>query len=101
MTARLSLHRRSPQASLATGTPTPRFSIGRALVFVLGMAVLARCDSTLDEASLAELRALRESRDYFTLRDRLDGLTIGDHPELLFFRATVQHAFNELDASNA
>ncbi|HXV61923.1 MAG TPA: retropepsin-like aspartic protease [Vicinamibacteria bacterium] len=101
MTARLSLSRRSPQASLAAGAPTSRLVIGRALVFVLGMAVLPRCDSTPDEVALAELRALRESRDYFSLRERLDGLSGSDHPELLFFRATVQHAFNELDASNA
>lgn len=44
---------------------------------------------------------LRASRDYFTLRERLDRAAGAGTPAARFARAVVQHAFNEPAASNA
>jgi hypothetical protein len=49
----------------------------------------------------AELAALLQVRDYFALRPRLQGVSDRESPEALFFRASLQHAFNQPALSNA
>jgi predicted aspartyl protease len=70
-------------------------------MIVASMALLAGCATALPEESLSELRALRDQRDYFTLRERLDELPESEAPGILYLRASVQHAFNQLEESNA
>lgn len=48
-----------------------------------------------------EVRELQESRDYFTLRDRLAVATDTTSPPARFARAVVQHAFNQPAASDS
>jgi predicted aspartyl protease len=52
------------------------------------------------EPNLADLASLYEAHDYFRLRDRLKAIPNREDSELLFYTATVQHAFNEPAESN-
>lgn len=53
------------------------------------------------ELGSTDLMLLYEAKDYFRLRDRLKGLPETGSQETLFFRAAVQHVFNQPTESNA
>lgn len=68
---------------------------------VLLLTLLCGCAAAPSPETLSELKKLREMRDYFTLRERLESFAGSDVPEILYLEAAVSHAFNELERSNA
>jgi predicted aspartyl protease len=68
---------------------------------VLLLTLLCGCAAAPSPETLAELGQLREMRDYFTLRERLEPFAGSGVPEILYHQAAVSHAFNDLERSNA
>lgn len=75
----------------------------RKLISLLIVIIFAGCTSGSDSSSkhLAELKSLHDAKDFFSLREQLESTPERESPEVQFYRAAVQSAFNQPAQANA
>jgi len=74
--------------------------IALTVVFLTGLLIGCTNDGKLSNEARKELRALYQSKDYFALSEMLEPFSDSRAPVALYYKATVERAFNRPAESN-